>query len=64
MATRGDKIKIVHQFPEPENDVKKVNASPILVLALGDSFRARQLSEVLRILKRPAVLESEGYEGD
>ena len=32
--------------------------------AVPNNFRSRQLAEVLRILKRPAPLESEVYEGD
>jgi hypothetical protein len=62
MAIRGDKHKTTkfRHFPileigEQNRDTSKV--SP-------DTFRARQLAEVLRILKRPALLESEVYEGD
>ena len=75
MTTRGDKkqisgfsssgnsAEIVRQFPEPKNDVKKLMLV-LIWLALGDSFRARQLAEVLRILKRPSPVESEVYEGN
>ncbi len=62
MAIRGDKHKTTkfRHFPileigEQNRDTSKV--SP-------DTFRARHLAEVLRILKRPALLESEVYEGD
>lgn len=53
MATRGDK-----------KGFQKVNVTDKMTATLDDSFRARLLAEVLRILKRPSPVENEIYEGD
>jgi hypothetical protein len=58
MAARGDKKQIIAKISENgKNGVVGPGG-------VQDSFRTRQLAEVLRILKRPTPLDSEIYEGE